>query len=115
MKKTSKVSFVLPRIVHEAFQEYAEKQGKNPSHILQGWISDAVGIPITKETIREKYTSLLQMESVYPATKGKYPSRSFFYKAFCEDRIQYRDDGSVLLYSWKKTKCYCFVPCSLKD
>lgn len=116
MKKTVITSFALPRIIHEAFQEYAEEEGKTPSRVLRDWVSNAVGIPIeTEETIVQKIDALLKMESVYPETAGKYPSKRFIYKAFQEDRIQYRDDGSVLLYSRQKKSCYCFVPCTLKD
>ena len=88
-----------------------------PKHAEKKWlrsyktgISDAVGIPINKETIAQKYDALLEMESIFPLTKGKYPSKRAFYRAVKEDRIQYREDGSVLLYASQKTKCYCFVP-----
>ena len=113
MKKTAHTSVALPRILHEAFQEYAQSLGKKPSHILQDWIADAVGIPIAAfsvETIAEKYNAILEMDSVYPKTKGKYPAKRTFYDAYREDRVIYRDDGSVILYSPQKLKCYCFVP-----
>ena len=117
MKKTVTTSFALPRIVYEAFQEFAEAVGRKPSHILQDYVSDVVGIAIgeaSAETIAQKYNAILDMDSVYPATKGKYPAKRTFYDAFHEDRVIYRDDGSVLLYSTQKKKCYCFIPRSLK-
>ena len=110
MKKTVNTSFVLPRIVYEAFKEYAEAEGKKPSHILQDWVSNAVGIPIKKETLRAKYEALLEMESIYFDTEGTYPSIATFYKAYRENRIQYREDGSVFLISHYKDSSYCFVP-----
>ena len=110
MKKTATTSFVLPRVVREAFEEYAEARGKKMATILQDWISEAVGIPINKETIAQKFKKILAMESVFPLTNGKYPSKRAFYRAVEEGRIQYREDGSVLLYASQKTKCYCFVP-----
>ena len=111
MKKTVTSSVPLPRVVHEAFQEYAAARGKKMATILQDWISEAVGIPINKETISEKYDALLEMESIYPLTKGKYPAKTTFYLAYREGRVQYKNDGSVLLYSpHHKTKRYCFVP-----
>ena len=117
MKKTAHTSVALPRILHEAFQEYAAAIGRKPSHILQDWIADAVGIPISAisvETIAQKFNAILEMDSVYPQTKGKYPAKRTFYKAFHEDRVIYRADGTVLVYSKQKKKCYCFVPRSLK-
>ena len=114
MKKTVTTSFALPRIVHEAFQEFAEAEGKTASELIRDYIADTVGIPLKEEKISQKIQALLEMDSVYPATEGKYPKKRTLYQAFREDRIIYREDGSVLLPSYHKTKCYCFVPRSLK-
>ena len=112
MKKDVTLSAKIPKRMHEAFKEYAAARKTTPSKLVQGFVSDATGIPIhaNENIIMTKINAIKAMVSVYPETQNEYPSIPTFYRAFQEGRVRYRDDGSVLLYSAQKSKCYCFVP-----